>query len=74
MCWADQFERDRLRIRVRSTNITGTLVGINLDNRSFDVDEPDRLQVRLNDRLMTRTRDLTIQRDRYSAVMVDRTG
>ncbi len=59
MCWADQFERDRLRIRVRSTNATGTLVGINFDNRSFDIDDPDRLQVRLNDRLMTRTRDLS---------------
>jgi hypothetical protein len=57
-CWADQFERDRLRIRVRSTNVTGTLIGINFDNRSFDIGDPDRLQVRLNDRLMNRTRDL----------------
>ena len=57
-CWADQFERDRLRIRVRSTTVTGTLIGINFDNRSFDIDDPDRLQVRLNDRLMNRTRDL----------------
>ncbi len=57
-CWADQFERDRLRIRVQSTDPTGTLVGINFDNRSFNVDDPDQLQVRLNDRLMNRTRDL----------------
>jgi PGF-CTERM protein len=57
-CWADQFERDRLRIRVRSTDPTGTLVGINFDNRSFNIGDPDRLQVRLNDRLMNRTRDL----------------
>jgi len=57
-CWADQFDRDRLRIRVQSTDPTGTLVGINFDSRSFDVGDPDRLQVRLNDRLMNRTRDL----------------
>jgi hypothetical protein len=57
-CWADQFDRDRLRIRVRSTDPTGTLVGINFDSRSFDVGDPDRLQVWLNDRLMNRTRDL----------------
>jgi len=57
-CWADQFERDRLRIRVRSTDPTGTLVGINFDNKSFNIGDPDRLQVRLNDRLMNRTRDL----------------
>ncbi len=57
-CWADQFERDRLRVRVRSTIVTGTLIGINFDNRSFDIGDPDRLQVRLNDRLMNRTRDL----------------
>jgi hypothetical protein len=57
-CWADQFDRDRLRIRVRSTDPTGTLVGINFDSRSFDVGDPDWLQVRLNDRLMNRTRDL----------------
>ena len=57
-CWADQFDRDRLRIRVRSTDPTGTLVGINFDNRSFNVGDPDQLQVRLNDRLMNRTRDL----------------
>jgi hypothetical protein len=58
-CGADQFDRDRLRIRVRSTTVTGTLIGINFDNRSFDLGDPDRLQVRLNDRLMNRTRDLT---------------
>jgi PGF-CTERM protein len=57
-CWADQFERDRLRIRVRSATVTGTLIGINFDNRSFAIGDPDRLQVRLNDRLMNRTRDL----------------
>jgi hypothetical protein len=57
-CRADQFDRDRLRIRVQSTDPTGTLVGINFDSRSFDVGDPDRLQVRLNDRLMNRTRDL----------------
>lgn len=57
-CWADQFERERLRIRVRSTDPTGTLVGINFDNRSFNLGDPDQLQVRLNDRLMNRTRDL----------------
>ncbi len=57
-CWADQFDRNRLRIRVQSTDPTGTLVGINFDNRSFNVGDPDQLQVRLNDRLMNRTRDL----------------
>jgi PGF-CTERM protein len=57
-CWADQFDRDRLRIRIQSTDPTGTLVGINFDNRSFNLGDPDLLQVRLNDRLMNRTRDL----------------
>jgi hypothetical protein len=57
-CWADQFDRNRLRIRVQSTDPTGTLVGINFDNSSFNVGDPDRLQVRLNDRLMNRTMDL----------------
>lgn len=58
VCWADQIERDRLRIRVSSTSRTGTLVGINFDSESFDIGDPELLQVRLNDRLMTRTRDL----------------
>jgi hypothetical protein len=57
-CWADQFDRNRLRIRVQSTDPAGTLVGINFDNKSFNVGDPDRLQVRLNDRLMNRTMDL----------------
>ncbi|HDS44928.1 MAG TPA: PGF-CTERM sorting domain-containing protein [Methanomicrobia archaeon] len=57
-CWADHFDRNRLRIRVQSTEPTGTLVGINFDNRSFNVGDPDRLQVRLNDRLMNRTMNL----------------
>ncbi|MGC9444191.1 MAG: PGF-CTERM sorting domain-containing protein [Candidatus Methanospirareceae archaeon] len=57
-CWADQFDRNRLRIRVQSTDPAGTLVGINFDNRSYNVSDPDRLQVRLNDRLMNRTMDL----------------
>lgn len=58
--WADQIERNRLRIPVASTNVTGTLVGINFDNQSFDIGDPDRLRVKLNDRLMNRTRDLNL--------------
>ena len=58
VCWADQIERDRLSVRVSSTSPTGTLVGINFDNESFDSGDPERLQVRLNERIMSRTRDL----------------